>query len=151
MNPTQSSSIFINALGTKSDTTAMEIHYKVTHAKEKEDDISSKAIAFAERKIRNLKKYLGKKSEELDIQVYVELGKNTDAHQTGPMIWRAQINLDSRGEKFHASAIAERIEVAISSAVGDLEQELRKRKAQRKNLLKRGGTTLKSLMRGFSL
>ena len=126
----------------------MEIHFKVARTDEKE--ISQKAKDLAERKIRNLKKYLGKTREAVDIQVYVELGKATEAHQTGP-IWRAQINMDAPGEQFHAYAIAERIEVAISTAVSEIEQELRKRKAQRKNVIRRGGIALKSMMRGFGL
>ena len=127
---------------------SMEIHFKVVHAEDKE--VSSKAIDLAERKIRHLKKYLGKTQDELGVQVYIELGKTTEAHQNGP-IWRAQINMDAPGEQFHAYAVAERIEVAITTAVAEIEQELRKRKAQRKNMIRRGGTALKSMMRGFSI
>jgi ribosomal subunit interface protein len=130
----------------------MEIHFKVTKAKEGNqngEEISQKAVDLAERKIRNLKKYLGNIHDDLGINVYVELGKNTEAHQNGPMIWRANIDLDAPGEKFHATSIADKIEVAITTAVSEIEQELRKRKAQRKNVIRRGGTALKSLMRGF--
>jgi ribosomal subunit interface protein len=128
----------------------MEIHFKIAHGKEGADEISQKAIDLAERKLRNLKKYLGKIHDELGIQVYVELGKNTEAHKNSPVMWRAQINLDAPGEKFHASALAERIEVAIASAISEIEQELRKRKQRRKNMIHRGGTAIKNLMRGFS-
>ena len=125
----------------------MEIHFKVAHSDDK--DISSKAIDLAERKIRNLKKYLGKTNKELGIQVYVDLGKSTEAHQTGP-IWRAQINLDAPGQRFHAYAVAERVEVAIATAVAEIEQELRKSKELKKNMIRRSGTAIKSILRGFS-
>ncbi|MDR3546703.1 MAG: HPF/RaiA family ribosome-associated protein [Candidatus Pacebacteria bacterium] len=126
----------------------MEIQFKVSRTKNGEQEVSAKALDLAERKIRNLKKYFGDPRRELGVQVYVELGKDSEAHHTGPF-WRAQIHLDDKGERFNAEATADRIEVAVVAAVSELERELRSRKVQRESMLKRGGTALKSLLRGF--
>ncbi|MBA3789001.1 HPF/RaiA family ribosome-associated protein [Patescibacteria group bacterium] len=124
----------------------MEIHFKTPRGKDAENEISGKTTEFAERKIRNLKKYLGKEKESA--QVYVELGKDTEAHASGN-IWRAMVNLDSHGKRYHADATGETIEAAIDVAVRELEAELRKAKQRRESLLRKGGGALKAFMRGF--
>jgi ribosomal subunit interface protein len=124
----------------------MEIHFKSDHTKEVEQEVTRKVIAVAERKLAGLKKYLGK--NEAPTQVYVELGRATASHQTGP-VWRAQINLDSKGKRYHADAVEERIDKAVDKAVRELEAELRKAKKLNETILRKGGGAIKTFMRGF--
>ena len=124
----------------------MEIHFKSAHTKDVEEEVTPGVIAQAQRKIIALKKYLGK--TDTIAQVYVELGKATEAHQTGN-VWHAQINLDSKGKRYHATATAEHIKVAIDIAVKEIEVELRKVKQKNENMLRKGGSVVKSFMRGF--
>jgi ribosomal subunit interface protein len=124
----------------------MEIHFKSAHTKDVVDEVTPKVTAVAERKLVALKKYLGK--QDGAPQVYVELGKVTEAHHTGD-IWRSQINLDSNGKRYNAAATAERLDLAIDASVKELEAELRKSKKRSETMLRRGGVTLKSFMRGF--
>ena len=124
----------------------MDIHFKTSHASTEEEAVFSVATKFAERKLQTLKKYLAR-TEELT-QVYVELGKISEAHQNGN-VWRTQINLDSRGKRYHADSTAEKIELAIDKAVSQIESEIRKAKQKNSGVMRRGGNAVKSIMRGF--
>ena len=122
----------------------MEIHFKSSHIKDAQDEITPEITAFAERKLIALKKYLNKVDGVT--QVYVELGKITEAHQTGN-VWRAQINLDSKGKRYHADATGEHMKTAVEAAIGEIEASLRKAKQRGESMLKRGGTVLKAIIR----
>ena len=120
----------------------MEIHFKGTNY-----DMPVKVSQFAKQKIDMLKKYVGNKDEAA--RAYVELGQESEAHQNG-RIWRAEINFDIDGSRYRAVAIEETIENAIDQAVGELAGELRKARERKQVLARRGGATLKSMLRGFS-
>ncbi len=124
----------------------MEIHFKVAHSPEIEREVTEEITNRAEKKLIALKKYLGKKDEVA--QVYVELGKISEAHQNGD-VWRTQINLDCDGKRYHSAAVAEQQQASIDSATHELEAELRKAKNKSEGMLRRGGGILKSLARGF--
>ncbi len=126
----------------------MQLHFKTSHASPEEEVVFTKATSVAERKIRLLKKLLANQDEIT--QVYVELGKESEAHQKGN-VWRTQINLDSGGKRYHADATAENIENSITTSVEQLETELRKAKQKRQSMLRRGGEAVKSLIRGTKL
>ncbi len=124
----------------------MEIHFKSAHSEEAEKEVTPEVTSKAQRKLIALKKYLRK--AKAITQVYVELGKATEAHQNGN-VWRAQINLDFNGKRYHADRTGETITAAIDVAVKDMEVELRKFKQRNESLLRQGGSALKSFMRGF--
>jgi ribosomal subunit interface protein len=124
----------------------MEIHFKSAHTKDIAEEVTQKVTEAAQRKISRLQKYLGKHTGP--IHVYVELGKVTESHQSGK-VWRAQINLDAQGKRYHADALGEHIEPAIDTAIKELEAELRKAKMKNVSMLRKGGGALKSFMRGF--
>lgn len=124
----------------------MEIHFKITHNEEVEKEVTLEVTEKMERKLNALKKYLGNKDEL--VQVYVELGKISEAHQNGN-VWRTQINLDVKGQRYHADSTADHIQTAIDLAVKELEAELRKATQRSKSMIRKGGSVLKSFMRGF--
>lgn len=119
----------------------MQIHFKGSNY-----DLPAPVTGFARRKVEGLQKYLGKRKE--NARAYVDLGKETDAHQNG-RIWRADINLDVDGNRFYAKAVEESIEKAIDQAVSDLASELHTARKREQSLMKKGGGVIKSLMRGF--
>jgi len=124
----------------------MEIHFKSAHTKDVEDEVTPKITGLAQRKLIALKKYIAK--SDAVTQVYVELGKVAESHQSG-MIWRAQINMDVKGKRYNATAVAERLEGAVDTVVRELEAELRKTKKRNESVLRKSGGALKSIMRGF--
>ncbi len=124
----------------------MEIHFKTAHAEEVEKEVTEQVITLTQRKLIALKKYLGKSDEVT--QVYVELGKVSEAHQKGE-VWRAQINLDSNGKRYHTTGIGEQLQSAIDASIHEMEAELRKAKQKNKSMLRKGGGIVKAFMRGF--
>lgn len=119
----------------------MEIHFKGTNY-----ELPSSVSRYAQRKIGTLKKYV-RKSEEV-VQVYVELAKE-DAHASD-RIWRAEINFDLDGSLFRAVAIEDTIEKAIDESVNELARAVKTTQEKKRDLTRRGGATIKSLLRGFS-
>jgi ribosome-associated translation inhibitor RaiA len=125
----------------------MQIHFKIAHGGVNgEDEAFSNATDIARRKIETLKKYLARTEETT--QVYVELGKESEAHKHGN-IWCAQINVDSRGKRYNARAVGETIEQAVGKTVAELEAELRKAKRRNQSMLRRSGNAMKLFIRGF--
>lgn len=97
----------------------------------------------AEKKLKAVEKYIDSGSVA---SAYVELGRETDAHQSG-RVWQSLINLTIDGQLFRAEATEESIENAIDRSVEDLAREVRRSKKKGESLLRRGGATLKRLMR----
>lgn len=118
----------------------MQINFKGTNY-----ELPASISELAKRKLDNLTKYLGKGKEHA--RAYVDLGKETEAHQNGK-IWRADINFDVDGNRFYAKAVEESIEVAIDRSVGDLARELQTARKREQSLARKGGSIIKSLMRG---
>ena len=118
----------------------MQIHFKGTNY-----DLPGNISALAKKRVEGLTKYLGKGKE--NARAYVDLGKETGAHQNGN-IWRADINFDVDGNRFYAKAIEDSIEKAIDRSVNELASELRTAFKRQQSLVKKGGSIIKSLMRG---
>jgi ribosomal subunit interface protein len=120
----------------------MQINFKGTNY-----ELPANISALAKRKVDGLAKYLGSNKE--NARAYVDLGKETGAHQNGN-IWRADINFDVGGNRFFAKAVEDSIEKAIDRAVNELAKELQTARKRELSLAKKGGSIIKSLMRGFS-
>lgn len=118
----------------------MQIHFKGTNY-----ELPANISALAKRKVEGLTKYLGKGKEHA--RAYVDLGKETEAHQNGN-IWRADINFDIDGSRFYAKAVEENIEKAIDRSVNELASALQTARKREQSLAKKGGSIIKSLMRG---
>lgn len=116
----------------------MRVHFKGT-----DYQIPARLSAIATKKINALKKLMGQGKHEAF--AYVDMGKETAAHQNGK-IWKADINLDVDGTRFHAKALAERIEQAIDTAVTELKRELHTAHKKRQSIMKRGGALFKATM-----
>lgn len=120
----------------------MDIQHKRTQYEPTAD-----VLALVEKKLFSLsEKYLGEKSEAA--RAYVELGKAIGSHQTGN-IWRAELNLDTEGERFRAEAVRSKITDAIDAASKELARELRRTKRKNEAFVKKGGAVIKSILRGF--
>lgn len=118
----------------------MEIRFKGLHY-----DLPQEITERAQRKLLTLTKYLG---SEADLaSAYVELGKLSEAHQTGN-VWQAIINLSVPGHTYRAEALESSMENAIDRTIDELSKEIRKARTKDRSLMRRGGLLLKSLMQG---
>jgi ribosomal subunit interface protein len=107
-------------------------------------ELPAEVTERASSKMQSFRKYLGH-NDELT-HVYVELGKETHAHQSGD-IWSASVRVVQGGKTFTAKSVAETIDTAVDSVVDDMSRELRKAKQRDKSLIIKGGQALKRMLR----
>lgn len=120
----------------------MQIRFKGIHY-----DLPATITERAQKKLSSIRKYLGRDADTA--RAYVELGKISEAHQTGP-IWQALINFSFRGGAFRAEAVEETIENALDRATGELAKEVRRSKKKQESLIRRGGALFKMLSQRFA-
>lgn len=118
----------------------MQIHFKGTQY-----ELPANVTALARKKIEGLGKYLGRSSEQA--RVYADFGKESAAHQNG-RIWRVDLTCDADGNRFYAKAVEESIEKALDVSVNDLGRELKRYRKRQLSLMRKGGSIIKSLVRG---
>lgn len=100
--------------------------------------------------------YLQKKLDMLDrlidpndtsVFCEVEVGKSTNHHKNGD-IFRTEINLTKDGKFFRAVAEDTTLNASIDEAKDQILGELKNYKSKRTTLLRRGGATVKNLIKG---
>jgi len=75
---------------------------------------------------------------------FFELERAVGSHQSGD-VWQAIINIDSDGERFHTSELAETPEKAADIAIREITIEVKKVRGKKRTLLRRGGNLIKSM------
>ncbi len=120
----------------------MEITFKGTQY-----DLPQKVTERASSKLQTLKKFLGSSA---DVAIaYVELGKETNAHQSGD-IWFASVRIAFAGQSYTARALEDSIETAIDRVVNEMSTELKRARHRDRSLFRKGGQAIKQMMRGMS-
>ena len=104
-----------------------------------------------------ISEYIGKRLQTLDTLVAkddttvmcdIEVGRTTKHHQKGN-VFRAEIQVSIKGDRFRAVAEKETLYDAIDTAKNEAARELRRHKQKQSRLFKKGGAKLKDIMRGF--
>jgi ribosome-associated translation inhibitor RaiA len=116
----------------------MEIYFKLIH-----QDVPKGLLTRTEKKIARLDKLTGE--GKFEAQAYVEITKATGAHHS-EAAWRASINVDAAGDRFHAEASEATPERAADRAVRELESELRTHHARERSIRRKANGFWKSLM-----
>ncbi|MEK7511181.1 MAG: HPF/RaiA family ribosome-associated protein [Patescibacteria group bacterium] len=120
----------------------MQINFKGTNY-----ELTSEISTHARKKLQSVRKLLGKGTHAAF--AYVDLGKETEAHQNG-RIWYADINLEVSGKRYYTKATEETLENAVDKAVNELKSEILTVRKREQSLVRKGGGMFKSLMQGFS-
>jgi ribosome-associated translation inhibitor RaiA len=120
----------------------MEISFRNMH-----HAISQKLIERTEKRIQRLGHLIDE--GKFEALAFVEINKATGAHRTGN-VWRASINLDARGDRFHAEAINDTPEKAADRMVRELQSELRTHRMRERSIKRKEGGLWKSLQQQFS-
>lgn len=119
----------------------MELQFKGTHF-----EIPEALTTRISDKLKKIETLLGDKADEAF--VYIELGRETEAHRNG-VVWRAEFNIDVEGTRTRAESTKDTIEEASDDALRTLAKEITKIHARRGSVLKRGGSLVKDILRGF--
>lgn len=117
----------------------MEIYFKNVPA-----DLDKNLVSRAEKKIERLAKLIDE--GKFEAQAYIEISKVTGS-QHSEAAWRTSINLDARGDRFHAEAVQDTPEKSTDRAIEEMESELRTHQARERTVRRKGGSFWKSLLR----
>jgi len=80
---------------------------------------------------------------------YIEVAKTTNHHKQGDF-FRAEFNLETNGDKFYAFSEKEDLYKAIDDAKNELIRQIKSKKNRNVTLLKRGGLSVKKMLKGLS-
>jgi putative sigma-54 modulation protein len=102
------------------------------------------------KRVTNLEKLLANlESEKGEAKVSFEVLKTTNHHKAGE-IFRADCTIFISGDKFYGSCNHEDLYAAIDAVKEKLYREIQKNKDRRQTLFKRGGSSIKKMLKGLS-
>ncbi len=119
----------------------MDIHFKGTRY-----EPTAEILAQVEKQLGAVAKFFGEESDAAS--AHVELEQAVGKQNKGD-IWRAEINIDLKGERFRAESMKTKLDHAITTATRDIGREIRRARQKEQHLFKRGGAVVKSFMQGF--
>ncbi len=103
---------------------------------------------YLESKLLAIEKFVDSADES--VHADVEIGKTTRHHRSGE-VFKAEITMHIAGKVLRAEAAELDVYAAIDVAKDEIINQLTSYSKKKTTLFKRGGRTLKDLMRGFSL
>jgi ribosome-associated translation inhibitor RaiA len=117
----------------------MNIQFKNTHG-----GLSAQLQERIERKLAKLSTFTD--TSEQSANTSFELERTIGSHQSGE-VWQATINIDSNGERFYTSELAETPAKASDIALREITTELKKMRGKKRALVKRGAGIFKEMLR----
>lgn len=106
-------------------------------------DMTPEVSEYLEGKLAMLDKLITVADEDA-VRCDVEIEQVRDQHANA---WRAELNLSIEGGLYRAEARGETAQAAIDQAKDELQRQLRRHKSKRRDLMKRGGASLKKLLK----
>lgn len=119
-----------------------------THFKNTDQALTLALERRAEQKLAKIARYIDEGTFEA--QAFVTVAKATGAHQSGD-VWEASINVDTKGDRYNASAVRDTAGKALDASLIELANELRKARAREKTLARKEGGIWKAVQRGFGM
>lgn len=116
----------------------MELYFKLIHP-----DVPKQLIARMEKKMARLGKLI--EEGKFEAQAYVEITRATGAHHS-EAAWRTSINMDVRGDRFHAESTQATPEISADRAVRELQSELRAHHQRARRVHRKADGFWKSLL-----
>jgi putative sigma-54 modulation protein len=99
---------------------------------------------YAEKRVESLEKFIHTNSGSVLAQI--EVGMISRHHKSGD-IFRAEVNVSVNGEVLYAWAEKDDLYASIDEMHNKMERELASRKDKKINLMKRGETVVKKILR----
>ena len=100
---------------------------------------------YVNKRVASLEKLLNKDNTIVE----VEVGKTTMHHNKGDF-FKAEINISSGGNRFFANSEKDDLYSAIDEVRESIFRELTKNKDKKMTLYKRGASSVKKMLKGFS-
>jgi ribosome-associated translation inhibitor RaiA len=64
-------------------------------------------------------------------------------------VWRAEVTIDHEGSRFQAESTKAKLDHAVTTAIRDLKEKLRRVHKKEEDFFRKGGAVVKSFLRGF--
>jgi len=109
-------------------------------------ELTSDIHSYLDKRLGQITKLLKNSDASL---ADVKLGKDTNHHQKGE-IYTTEINLSSDGENFFARTEQESLFAAIDIAKDELVRVLKNKKEKKDTVWKKGGQSIKKIIKGLS-
>ncbi|MEK7134452.1 MAG: ribosome-associated translation inhibitor RaiA [Patescibacteria group bacterium] len=119
---------------------------KINKIKGTNIELTSAISDYAAKKVSQLEKFVA--PDDTSAMVDVEVGKTTKHHQTGD-VFRAEFNLFVGGKQYNAASEKEDLYAALDDVKDEIARELSKSKTRTRDLARRGGASIKNIVRGF--
>lgn len=116
----------------------MQVHFKLISK-----EVPGKLLARVEKKLLRLRKRLA--DSLYAVQAFVEISKDSGSTHS-EKAWRASVNVDAQGDRYHAEAAAATPEKASDRMIKELEAELRTRRVRERKLERKAEGFWKSLL-----
>ncbi len=119
----------------------MNINIKATNI-----DLTSEIKDYVNEKINSLSKFL---DHDKDINVFVEIGKESNHHQKGPDVYMAEVRFVFEGKEFYIKDNAGELFSAIDLVRDQALREIKDRKGKSQTMFVRGARKLKKRIKGL--
>jgi ribosomal subunit interface protein len=109
-------------------------------------ELTAELRNHVEEKISAIEKFMSLTADETPI-VDVEVEKKYGEHHNQGEIYRAEINLQYKGEFFRTESKKEDIKVAVNDAQDDMVRRVRKTREKKSDIFKRGSKSIKRMLK----
>lgn len=123
------------------ETEKFKINIKATDL-----ELTDRIRNYVNEKVSHFKKYISLGDSE-EVIIAAEVGKKFGGHHKQGFIYRAEINLDYKGQLYRAETTSEDILASIDETTEEIIKQLRRHKDRRDHLIRRGGRAIKRLLK----
>jgi ribosome-associated translation inhibitor RaiA len=107
------------------------------------EQLSERLFDRASAKIEKFSRLIRETNDEP--LVYIDIERESNAHENSESLWRASINLSYSGERFNASEVGSSPEKATDLAIKEMKRELRTAVKKHKAVVRRGANLFKRM------
>ncbi|MDO8572965.1 MAG: ribosome-associated translation inhibitor RaiA [bacterium] len=103
---------------------------------------------YIDEKVGSLEKFIVA-TDPTTVRANIEVGKTTRHHHSGNDIFLAEINLHIDGKVLRAVSEQSTLYAALDDMKDEIAREINSSKNKQRTLLRRGGATVKNLIKGL--
>lgn len=108
-------------------------------------DLTNAINKYINKNITRIKKF----AKGGEVSGYVEVGKTTNHHKQGD-VYRAEIDISIKGEKFYSASERSDLYSAIDEVKEEIIRRITENKDKKQTLFKRGAISVKKMIKGIS-
>lgn len=119
----------------------MNINIKATNI-----DLTLEIKDYVNEKINSLSKFI---DHDRDVNVFVEIGKDSNHHQNGPDVFLAEVRFNLSGKDFYIKDRAGELFEAVDLVKDEALRQVKDIRGRKRDLFVRGARSLKKRIKGM--